>query len=251
MRFFGFKWFGQSNPSRLLINVLKYFRFWFQIRQDIWLCVRSTFSQCIYRCVLCILRIQTNSFCVFLQTYSFRIFSVYKQRNFVWKFTSFHVFSVYVQILSPGSTYTYRFIPSILSKCTDSFSIFRECNQIIFNIQNGIFVFAALKGILLKKKYVCLQLDQRPTRNYRLFGNSLTKKFFPRILIIRGMTFDFEYLGEFKFIFKYNLGQESGDQELDFHEKKRMSKISCKCTFKHYSIIAKTPGHILRYFIMF
>ncbi len=29
--------------------------------------------------------------------------------------------------------------------------------------------------------------------------------FFPRILIIRGMTFKFEYLGEFKFIFKNNL----------------------------------------------
>jgi hypothetical protein len=32
------------------------------------------------------------------------------------------------------------------------------------------------------------------------------KNFFPRILIIRGMTFEFEYLGEFEFIFENNLG---------------------------------------------
>ncbi len=30
--------------------------------------------------------------------------------------------------------------------------------------------------------------------------------FFPRILIIRGMTFEFEYLGDFEFIFENNLG---------------------------------------------
>ncbi len=46
------------------------------------------------------------------------------------------------------------------------------------------------------------------------------------------MTFEFEYLGDFKFIFENNLGSWSGDQELAFDEKKRMSKISCKCTFK-------------------
>jgi hypothetical protein len=32
------------------------------------------------------------------------------------------------------------------------------------------------------------------------------KSFLPHILIIRGMTFEFEYLGEFKFIFENNLG---------------------------------------------
>jgi hypothetical protein len=31
------------------------------------------------------------------------------------------------------------------------------------------------------------------------------KKFFLRILIIRGMTFEFKYLGEFKFILENNL----------------------------------------------
>ncbi len=34
------------------------------------------------------------------------------------------------------------------------------------------------------------------------------------------MTFEFEYLGEFKFIFKNNLQKESGDQERAFDEKK-------------------------------
>ncbi len=57
--------------------------------------------------------------------------------------------------------------------------------------------------------------------------------FFPRILIIRGMTFKFEYLGEFEFIFEKNLGALSWAQELPFDEKKWRSKISCKCTFKY------------------
>ncbi len=56
--------------------------------------------------------------------------------------------------------------------------------------------------------------------------------FFLRILIIRGMTLKFEYLSEFEFIFENNLGAWSGAQEVAFDEKKRMSKISCKCTFK-------------------
>jgi hypothetical protein len=46
------------------------------------------------------------------------------------------------------------------------------------------------------------------------------------------MTFEFKYLGDFEFIFENNLGSWSGDQELAFDEKKRMSKISSKCTFK-------------------
>jgi hypothetical protein len=46
------------------------------------------------------------------------------------------------------------------------------------------------------------------------------KNVFPRILIIRGLTFEFEYLGEFEFIFENNLGSWSGDQKLDFDEKK-------------------------------
>ncbi len=60
--------------------------------------------------------------------------------------------------------------------------------------------------------------------------------FFPHILIIRGMTFRFEYLSEFEFIFENNLGAWSWAQELAFDEKKWRSKISCKCTFKQFLI---------------
>jgi hypothetical protein len=42
----------------------------------------------------------------------------------------------------------------------------------------------------------------------------------------------FDYLGKFDFIFKTNLGSESGDQVGAFYEKKQKQKISCKCTFK-------------------
>ncbi len=48
------------------------------------------------------------------------------------------------------------------------------------------------------------------------------------------MTFKFEYLSEFEFIFENNLGAWSGAQELAFDDKKQMSKISCKCTFKFF-----------------
>ncbi len=52
----------------------------------------------------------------------------------------------------------------------------------------------------------------------------MTKNVIPRILIIRGMTFEFEYLGEFEFIFKSILGLKSGDQRLTFYEKNRSPK---------------------------
>ncbi len=79
-----------------------------------------------------------------------------------------------------------------------------------------------------------MQMDPRPKRNNLLFDSNSdsTNKFFQRILILRGMTFKFEYLGKFEFIFENNLEQESGDQEHAFDEKKTKSKISCKFTFK-------------------
>jgi hypothetical protein len=46
------------------------------------------------------------------------------------------------------------------------------------------------------------------------------------------MTFEFEHLGEFEFIFENNLQKESGDQDRAFDEKKRKLQISGKCTFK-------------------
>jgi hypothetical protein len=45
-------------------------------------------------------------------------------------------------------------------------------------------------------------------------------KIIPRSLIIRGMTFESEYLAEFALIFQTNLGYESGDQEVDFDERR-------------------------------
>jgi hypothetical protein len=124
----------------------KIFRFWFQIRWDIQLYVHSAYSQYMYRSILHILSIWTDSF---------RVFSVYKQQNFVWRFTSFRIFSVYVQILSAYCQYTNRFIQCILSIHTDSFCVFGECAQIILNIRKGIFFCTAFKGILPLKK-VCM-----------------------------------------------------------------------------------------------
>jgi hypothetical protein len=37
------------------------------------------------------------------------------------------------------------------------------------------FSLQLLKGYYFKKKYVCVQVDQRATRNDRLFGPSMTK----------------------------------------------------------------------------
>jgi hypothetical protein len=72
--------------------------------------------------------------------------------------------------------------------------------------------------------YVCNWTeDLKGIINYLALARQ--NNFFPRILIIRGMTFKFEYLGDFEFIFENDLGSLSGDQELAFDEKKRMSKI--------------------------
>ncbi len=50
-------------------------------------------------------------------------------------------------------------------------------------------------------------------------------------MILRGTTFELEYLSEIKFIFENNLWHESGDQESDFDDKKQKLKISCRCAF--------------------
>ena len=55
------------------------------------------------------------------------------------------------------------------------------------------------------------------------------------------MTFEFEYLGEFEFKFESILGKKSGDQEHSFYDKKRKSKISCKCTFKAGGSVPHLP----------
>ncbi len=165
MRFFCFKWFGQTNPSRLLINILKYFLFLFQIRWDIRLFVHSAYSQ-----------------------------------------------------------YTYRFIPRIPSIRTDSFRVFGECTQIILNVRNWIIFITAFKGILFKKSmYVCKWTEELQGMVDYL-ALAWQNNFFPRILIIRGMTFKFEYLGEFEFIFENILEAWSGAQDLAFDEKNECRK---------------------------
>ncbi len=56
--------------------------------------------------------------------------------------------------------------------------------------------------------------------------------FFPRILIIRVMTFKFKYLDEFEFIFENNLGAWSGAQELAFYEKNECRKSRASVPLK-------------------
>ncbi len=55
-------------------------------------------------------------------------------------------------------------------------------------------------------------------RYNHFFCSNLT--FFPHILIIRQKTLEVEYLGKLKFVFENNLGNESGDRECAFYEKK-------------------------------
>jgi hypothetical protein len=88
----------------------------------------------------------------------------------------------------------------------------------------GIELFSVqlLNGYYFQTNHVYVQMDRRSTRNNLLFSPNMTTNFFSRILIIRGITFKFEYL---EFIFKYNLGFWSGDQELDFDEKNECRKF--------------------------
>jgi hypothetical protein len=45
-----------------------------------------------------------------------------------------------------------------------------------------------------------------------------------RILIRGGLTLELKYFGKFKFIFKYNLGYESGDRRVLLKKKNRSRK---------------------------
>jgi hypothetical protein len=77
----------------------------------------------------------------------------------------------------------------------------------------------------------------------------LTKKFFPHIPVIRGMTFEFDYLGKFKL-----LGYEPRDHEGAFDERKNFREsvpLSSKTCFdpfycKFKSMLKKT-GTIKRF----
>ncbi len=57
-----------------------------------------------------------------------------------------------------------------------------------------------------------------------------TENFLLHIRIIRRMTFELEYLGKLKFMFKNILGRESGGHYIGSINEKKRQKISCKCT---------------------
>jgi hypothetical protein len=141
--------------------------------------------------------------------------------NFVQRFTLFHVFFIYVLILSAYSQYMNKLMPCILSIPIDSFRIFRECTQIILNVWNGIIFFLAFKGILLKKKYACMQLDQRPTRNNQLFGPSLTKKFISSYSDNTRNDLQIRISRRIQIILTTNLGRNQGTRSLLLMRKKK------------------------------
>jgi hypothetical protein len=117
MRFFGFKWFGQTNPSSLLINMLgnifsRYLTFCAFSVFSVYAQIHSAYSQYTNRFIPHILSVQTDSF---------RVFSVYEQRNLVQRFSSFCIVYIYC---------TYLFFPRILSIQTDLFRVFSVYVQI-------------------------------------------------------------------------------------------------------------------------
>jgi hypothetical protein len=104
--------------------------------KSIWLFMHSRFA-------LHILNIWTDSF---------HIFSNYAQENSVWRFTSFRVFSVYLQI---HSSYMNRFILRILRICTDSFHVFGDCAQKFLNIQKESLSSSIQEKVTSKIIYMC------------------------------------------------------------------------------------------------
>jgi hypothetical protein len=77
MRFFVLNWFGQKNPSELLINHLKYFRLCLQIRRDIQIFMHSAYYQNTEIFLPRIIRIQKFSIprIISIRTISFRVLS--------------------------------------------------------------------------------------------------------------------------------------------------------------------------------
>jgi hypothetical protein len=130
MSFFYVEWFGQRNPSGLLIDVLKYFRFWFLLA--------NIFN---FLCILSILIIHTDWFRIFSvneQIYS--IFRKYTEKipveNLLYfAFSqictdSFCIVSIYEQIYSSHTQHTYRFLPRTQQMCRNNFE-FSELNYFL------------------------------------------------------------------------------------------------------------------------
>jgi hypothetical protein len=133
---------------------------------------------------------------------------------------------------SAYSPYTYRFILLILSIQTDSFCIFSAYVQIsssyLANLPNtkirkGIIFLTAFKGTLLQNSiYVCnWTQDLQRIIKYFALGLKKNSAFYDNTQ----MTFKFENLGDFEFVFKNIFRYESGDQEGAFDERKQKLKV--------------------------
>jgi hypothetical protein len=134
MRFFVLNWFGQKNPSELLINHLKYFRFCLRIRRDIQIFVHSAYYQNMEIFLPRIIRIRKFLFRVlsvyvqfhsayYLLTLSFSWNGKYIVRILSISKISFLVFSLYAKFHSPYSLYEFNFFPRIIGKRTMSFNV--------------------------------------------------------------------------------------------------------------------------------
>jgi hypothetical protein len=115
-----------------------------------------------------------------------------------------------------------------------------------------LFFFTAFKGTLLKKLNEGELFDLKQTRTTSFITLASQKNLFPLILVIRGMTFEFGYPGEFEFTFENIFGCELVAHIWSIQEKKQRNKISCKCTFKaagggegaHCRVGSKYDGYI-------
>jgi hypothetical protein len=115
MRFLILNCFGQKNPSELLINLLKYFRFYLRIRRDIQISVHSAYSQYTRNFTQHIIRLRAISFRVISDYVKF--YSAYSQHTHNEDekcMTKFSVLSVYAQFLSGYYPITQNFIPCII-----------------------------------------------------------------------------------------------------------------------------------------
>jgi hypothetical protein len=161
VRFFGFKWFGQTKPARLLIYLLKYFQ-------------GFKFTEIFnFSCILCVLEINTDRCENFQYTNRFIV-------KFP-RFTLFCVFSVYEQIFRVFSQY-------------DSYMYLENAPQIVSNLSElNYFLHSFLRYTISKNSmYVChWTKDSKWIINY--LALVWQTNFFLLILIIRGITFKFKY----------------------------------------------------------
>ncbi len=82
-----------------------------------------------------------------------------------------------------------------------------------FHFRNESFLHSFLRDSTLKNGVREGELfGIKQSRNNFLYCSSMKKSSFPRIRIMRRVTFKFEYLGEFEFIFENKLRYETGSQ---------------------------------------